>query len=74
MIHHLTSEHKLEQGLFIDSNKTFPKTRIINYFSEPRIVNPEEDILKWWKTNQKRFILLSRIARDYFVKNRPRRF
>ena len=68
-MYHLTSEYELVQGLFTDSNSRLAqKTELINYSSEQRIVNPEEDILKWWKTNQNRFILLSRIARDYLAK------
>ena len=35
--------------------------------SEPRVKNFEEDILKWWKTNQIRFPVLSRIARDFLA-------
>jgi len=58
----------LAQRLFTDSNsRVSQKSEIINYFSEPRIVNPEEDILKWWKTNQTRFPVLSKIARDYLA-------
>ena len=68
-MYHLTIEHELVQGFFTDSNsRLVQKPELINYFSEPRIVNREEDILKWWKTNQNRFILFSRIARDYLAK------
>ena len=68
-MYHLTSKHELAQGLFTDSNSRLAqKPELINFFSDPRIVNPEEDILKWRKTNQKRFILLSRTVRDYLAK------
>ena len=54
VIYRLTSEHEFAQGLFTDSNSRLAqKPELINYFQEPRIVNPEKDILKWWKTNQK---------------------
>ena len=35
--------------------------------SEPRVNNFEEDILKWWKINQLRFPILSKMARDFLA-------
>ena len=45
--------------------KDSKKSEFTIYLSEPRISNSEEDILLWWKTNQARFPVLSKIARDY---------
>ena len=47
---------------------TVQESELTNYFSEPRIlINEEEKILQWWKTNQARYTILSKIARDYLA-------
>jgi hypothetical protein len=58
----------LAQRFFTESSTIVsPKNELTVYLSEPRVKNFEEDILKWWKTNQIRFPVLSRIARDYLA-------
>ena len=39
-----------------------------NYLLEPRILlGEDEKILVWWKNNQTKFPILSKIARDYLA-------
>ena len=49
----------------LDKSKLKPEVSI--YLSEPRVNNFEEDILKWWKINQLRFPILSKMARDFLA-------
>ena len=37
------------------------------YMIEPRVGNEKEDILAWWRSNQCRFPILSKMARDYLA-------
>ena len=47
---------------------TVQESELTNYFSEPRILlGDEEKILQWWKSNQIKFPILSKIARDYLA-------
>ena len=48
-------------------NKSKVKPKVTIYLFEPRVNNFEEDILKWWKINQIRFPILSKMARDFLA-------
>ena len=51
------------QRFFTQSlDKSKLKPEVSTYLSEPRVNNFEEDILKWWKINQLRFPILSKMA------------
>ena len=57
----------LAQRFFTQSlEKSKLKPEVSTYLSEPRVNNFEEDILKWWKINQLRFPILSKMARDFW--------
>ena len=56
----------LAQRAFADKNKLVSQeSELRNYFLEPRILlGEDEKILVWWKNNQTKFPILSKIARD----------
>ena len=59
----------LAQRAFADKNKLVSQeSELGNYLLEPRILlGEDEKILVWWKNNQTKFPILSKIARDYLA-------
>ena len=61
--------NEIAQRAFVDKNKLVSQeSELGNYFLEPRILLVEDEkSLVWWKNNQAKFPILSKIARDYLA-------
>ena len=61
--------NEIAQLAFADKIKLVSQeSELGNYFLEPRILLVEvEKSLVWWKNNQTKFPILSKIARDYLA-------
>ena len=59
----------LAQRAFADKNKLVShESQLGNYSLEPRILLVEDEkSLVWWKNNEAKFQILSKIARDYLA-------
>ena len=61
--------NEIAQRAFADKNKLVSQeSELGNYFLERRILWVEDEkSLVWWKNNQAKFPILSKIARDYLA-------